>query len=460
MNTEQMNEQRVAEAVRRWMHEGPSRAPEYLLPSVSRALAPASGRGAGASARVGSRNLAVAVAGMAAAAVVVAGVGFLAQLLRPSGATPNPTHLDSPRPVASPEVVSAVVGGPTLTWTRIEDPPSLNGRTPVVIVHSGERFIAIADEALLTSIDGLEWTRESGGTVPLAFSTDEFAAWGDTLLHRGDGELTVMRGSGSPSVGTVDGRPVAAAIGPAGIVVGSNSQLDHLDILAEVLGPEWDRFEGSVAVEDGIMTATTEDGRSAQVVLSEHGYSEEDLRPRYSGWYSADGTSWQLIAGFPEGTIKSIVGTASGFYAVVGYEMWHSVDGREWSVIGRSVANALYRWRDGVLTDRMNYWTVEGHVQDISVAGIAELGESGSFANFPAVGTGPLGIAALTVDGRIMFSPDAVRWSVASLPDDLLQMNTGGDDHVIAMVAVSADKVVIDLLGVAESTYWVGVPAR
>lgn len=447
------SEQQLTAAVRRWVQDGPSRAPDHLLPAVTRELQPVTG---GARGRLPHRNLAVAFAGVAAAVVVVTGVTLLALQLRPSGSPTNPTHAGSARPSRSPMVVSAVLGGPTLTWTRIEDAPSLDGQAPAVIVHSGDRFILLGSE-LWTSMDGLEWTREPGGAPPLAFGTDEFAAWSDTLLHRGE-ELTVMRASGSPSVGSMSGVPVASAIGPAGIVVGSNSELDPLDIVAEVLGPEWERFDGTLAIEDGVVRVTTEDGRSAHVVLSEHGYSEEDLRPRYSGWYSADGSSWDLIAGFPEGTIRSIVGTASGFYAAVGYEMWHSVDGREWSLIGRSVANALYRWRDGVLTDRMDYWTVEGHVQDISVAGIAELGENGSLADFPAVGTGPLGIAALTRDGRILFSPDAERWSVAPLPDDLLGMNLG-DDLIMAMVAVSADKVVVDLLGVAESVYWVGVPA-
>lgn len=461
MNTEGQ----LSPAVRQWLEDGPSRAPDHLLPAVTRQISTAGRGGASAGLRFGGRNLSVALLGVAASVVLLAGITLLALQLGRVGAPTVPTASQSARPGATPTSVSATLGGPTLSWTRVQDAPSLNGEVPGIVVHSGDRFLlqtTSEDDAIWSSTDGLAWSRQSGVLEPRPFAWNDFAAWEDVIVHSSDDDLIAVTHAAGPAyVNGLGETVVTMGIGPAGIVVGTHgdedNNLDHIDVVRDVLGHEWEQF-ATTKVDHGVLTVTRHDGESVEIVLSEHGYSEQDFTSRYAAWYSVDGSSWDWIRGFPSGRIKSIVGTASGFYAAVGYEMWHSTDGRQWTSIGRSVAEALYRWRDGVITDGLDYWTVDGHAADISADAVPTLRDL-PLTEFrvASVGTGALGIVVITHDGQVLFSPDAELWSVAPLPDDLLEtIEPDLRDFIPSMVAVSEDVVIIDLLSVDASAYWVG----
>ena len=378
------------------------------------------------------------VATVAIVALAAGGLFLAAQ--RPPSPIPTPA---SPSPTAAP---SARLGqGPVLTWTKLVlDPRSLKlpdpahpadfvDRTTKRIAWVGDRFV-LADEdagAVSTSTDGTSWVvEEPDGQAQDYFEPlllHETATWQDRLVgwnipEAGPLGLRIARPPDEPIAKSFEGPVSAVGIGPAGLVVRTHSTLDFDVYLRSLLG---DGSAEDITFEDGILRITTDDGRVLEVDWAAQGFEPGDVADRGLGWYSPDGEEWTPIPDFPDNA-ESIVGVSDGFILRGGGAMRHSPDGLAWREIGDLVwdYDVVGPWAGGALTverygERLDLWDSAG-VRELPMS--AEI-PTRSSDDLSDVSVGPLGIVWFE-PGEVLFSPDGIVWSIAALPDELVQ---GGD---------------------------------
>jgi hypothetical protein len=152
-------------------------------------------------------------------------------------------------------------------------------------------------------------------------------------------------------------------------VVSAQSLLDHDALVTSIIGPDWVEHMTSYERRDGVIRVTTDDDRSADIVMAEHGMAEGDMSG--FGWFSPDGAEWTPIPGFPR-NVQEVVGVSDGFLArasvprcdgcpdgaggtvscdgCAGAAMWHSPDGLTWRLVGPTTWEAdVLPWAGGAL---------------------------------------------------------------------------------------------------------------
>jgi hypothetical protein len=392
---------------------------------------------------------AVAIVGLAAGGLFLAGG---------QGPSPVPTvGPASPSPTAAP---SARLGqGPVLTWTKLVlDPRSLKlpdpahpaaraDRSTKRIAWVDDRFV-LADRdagAVSTSTDGASWiVEEPDGPAQdhlEALLLQETATWHDRLVGWNSRGLRIVRPPDEPIAKSFEGPAGAVGIGPAGIVVRTHSTLDFDAVVRSLLGDDSLEHIVDITFEDGILRITTDDERELEVDWAARGFEPGDVADRGFGWYSPDGEEWTPIPGFPA-NVERIVGVSDGFILLgpsvqsdaFQAAMWHSPDGLAWREIGPTAwLWDILPWAGGalVLEQEAGLDLQEGGRLALwDSAGVRELPMT---AEIPArspdasdISVGPLGIVWFE-PGEVLFSPDGSAWSIAALPDDMAQGVVGAE---------------------------------
>ena len=340
--------------------------------------------------RLGGPALALAV--MAAVLVVVGG---LALLVSTSEETP-PADTVVPPTVVVPTTVPTTpstsiagetpIGTPGLAWERIaqrEMPDELGvGPLNSKLLDGGDRFILLQGAEALTagasSFDGVTWeTRRFEGAVG---DTVMGAAWEDMVLVASGGGgwsreedggpvfsipsvVSVIRPDGSVERRVFDGDVQSMAIGPVGMLVTLAPHASYGYVIDQILGSEFSGTLYQASLQGGVLVVERAlDGETAEIVLSEHGLTEDDLNSPVAGWYSESGSAWVPVPDMPPGL--SPVGTRDGFVGVSGSMVWHSEDGLEWNLLGDlpfapdpwRFSQTPTRWQEGVVaTDLSQY---------------------------------------------------------------------------------------------------------
>jgi hypothetical protein len=441
----------------------------------------------------------------AAAVLLVGLVVFLAQqqssdppvINQPD---PIPTTVPETSPTTVPETAQTTLPPPVvvpagaLSWQLANfgaDAEVFLDATSGALFDGGDRFVFVhgLGDAVSTSFDGVTWTTRSLPELAGNFN-GIVGVWEDTLLtvHSSgaiQGEefvedswtLSVLLSDGTVNQHVFDANVDAAAIGPAGIVVGTSSNIHDDDIVLNVLGADFADNLFQTDLRDGVLYAETNDGRTAEIVLADHGYDPNDLDSRVDGWYSADGQQWIPIPDFPgDGFPGYLVGTREGFVGIAGGVAWHSPDGQTWQNLGRLdffAGGTPLRWKDGalVIDGAANGQTGEQKSKKyryVSARGIEVLPVPSGGATlpdevpFPVTATGGLGIVTVELHaGEVLFSSDGANWSTTSLPPDMAKANswTGW----FSAGGAATDQAVLMLLwndetGEQTPSWWLGTP--
>ncbi len=486
MNASPDLERRVTE----WLRvEAPARAPERVLSATLDRVAVLGQE------RTLTRWRDIDRRGTSRAALIAATAALLATLIAGALFVGSQRRSDdAPLPVPPPAPVARIPGqGPALTWTRSDVIPAAGiGFDPTTtrVAWVADRFVMVDEDTqtVATSPDGSSWTtlaaddpdldylRVLAFPDPIAIWEDDVISW--TPFSPGSG-VRIRRPPDITSVAAFEGTVDAAAIGPAGIVVKTQTEFNQDAFFLEVLGPGWnmDTIE-SIGLQDGVVSLTTRDGQTASINLAEHGVDEWDFANRGEGWHSVDGKEWTQIPGFPA-NVFSIVGTPDGFLARgdpgTGLRMFHSPDGFAWrrmaiafdTTVNRTIDPILLPWGAGALqSDGKHYielWTAAGK-RVLPMA--AELpSERDPVVEEAGIGAGPLGIVFVDAEAdEILFSPDGVEWRIQAMSDDMAQDAGLGRSPHSTNVAVGTDAVAVLLWqgtsdDGARPSLWVGTPA-
>jgi len=401
------------------------------------------------------RGPALAVAVMAAVLVVIGGVALLVSTPAeaPPADTVTPTTLvvpttAPPSPSTTPTQDSSL-GTLDLVWERIEpdEVPGGLGAGPLngMILDGGDRFILLqGDEGLsgvATSFDGVSWLtqpfREAVGETGIG------VAWEDTVLVAGGGGgwsleedgpvfsspsvVSVIHPDGSVDRGVLDGDVLSAAVGPAGMFVTIQPHGSYGVVIDQILGSEFSGTLYEAEVRDGVLFVRSEpDNETFEIVLSEHGLTEEDLNSPVAGWYSEDGGEWIPAPDAPAGI--GVVATSDGFVGVTATTAWHSKDGLEWSPVGDlpftpdpwQFSQRPMRWQQGaVATDLSSYAHISANGIDLLPDPPLAL-SSIDQAPLPHYLSSELGIVIVNpVEKELLFTQDGETWSVGTLPDEM-----------------------------------------
>jgi hypothetical protein len=339
------------------------------------------------------------------------------------------------------------VASTKLTWTKL----ALGEGSPRV-AWLGDQFVIVDEDsgAVRTSTDGVSWHVLQPGDPDPGYAEllkGSFASWQDNVVGWWNPEegtvgiankppitardiLRIVRPPAAPTVTTPwKGRIESIGIGPKGIVAQVHSHLDWDAWVTSKLGPNWvSRYEG-VDFKDGILEITMKQGRGLKVVWADQGFEPGDYMDAGFGWYSPDGEQWTLmpaVAPSPDG--DGVRGFLTGFGDVVGVSggfiargidtacssedgcagMWYSSDGLTWRNVGNVVKGQeaqLLPWMGGaLLTDRLglfDFWTSEGHSELPMAAELpAAWKQQTPDYQDARIGTGPLGLVAVSMDGR------------------------------------------------------------
>ena len=380
-----------------------------------------------------------------------------------------------------------------LAWRRSDVLPvgevRLN-QTSARVVWVGDQFVLIDEQTqtVATSADGSAWTtlaaddptREYFLSIafgdPMATWQNDIVSWSPTIPGAG---VRIRMAPDPAFTAAFDGTVDAVGIGPAGIVVSAHTPFDQNAFIESVLGPTWGGDNlASWGLQDGVLSLGARDGRTATIVLADHGVTGHVFENRGEGRHSVDGHVWTPIPGFP-GKVSSVVGTAEGFFARgdpgTGLRMFHSSDGFAWQrmaiaydmSIDRVIDPIILPWGTSVLqTDGTNYfetWTAGGK-RDLPMA--AEVRASAtSLPDEGGIGAGPFGVVSVDADAdEVLYSPDGVEWRIQPMSQEMAQAGRFiGRPHT-TMTAVGSDAVVVLLwAGGTEEGYtpslWVGTGA-
>lgn len=454
----------------------------------------------GASTPIPRRNLrgpALAVAVMAAVLVVIGGLALLVSSGEetPPADSVTPTTLVVPTTASPTPSTTATAdlapGTADLTWQRIDMdqiPEPLNAPLGATIFDGGDKFVAfIAGDAsteVLISADGTNWrsvpTEEALGDAQTA------AAWEDEVLVATGGGgwsweedgpffsspsiVSVVHSDGSVDRRVFDGDVRSAALGPAGMFVTLAPHASYGYVIDQILGSEFSGAVYETEVRDGVLVVTrAPDGETAEIVLSEHGLTEDELNSPVAGWYSAAGSDWLPVPDLPSGL--RVVATRDGFVGVSESTAWHSVDGLEWNRLGDlpfapepwQFSQLPMRWRQGVVATDLSHYAY------ISSEGVELLPDppvalsSADGAPFPLFLAGDLGIVLVNpVERELLFTQDGENWKAGTLPDDM----TDSFGWYTSSGAVTGEAVLLLLWeeetpgGVQRPAWWLGTPSE
>lgn len=486
MNSQPTLDRRVSEWLRA---EAPERAPERILAATLDRVAVVGQERTLPQWHGGDRpgtNRALLIAAAAVLmAILASGALFVGSQLLPA---------EAPLPVPPAAPAARMPGqGPALVWTRSDVLPSQEARldqTMARVAWVGDRFVLVDEtrQTVATSPDGSTWTSVATDAPEsdylqlladpgsLAIWEDGVASW--TPFAPGAG-VRIRRPPEPTSLAEFEGTVDAVGIGPAGIIVKTQTEFDQDAFFLEVLGPGWnsDTIE-SIGLQDGIVSLTTRDGQTASIDLAEQGVDEWDFANRGEGWHSVDGKEWVPIPEFPA-NVFSMVGTQDGYLAVGdpggGLRMFHSPDGFTWrrmavaydTTMNRTFDPILLPWGDGALqSDGKHYfehWTAGGK-RVLPMA--AELpSERAPLVDAAGIGAGPLGIVFVDSQAdEVLFSPDGVEWRIQAMPAAMARDAGLDRGSPSSNVAVGTDAVVVLLWegdpeeGVRPSL-WVGTLA-
>jgi hypothetical protein len=398
---------------------------------------------------------ALAVAVMAAVLVLFGGVALVISTTRetPPADPVTPTTLVVPTTVPStpstnPEDDSNL-GDLDLVWQRVEmnQQFDLSEGSLATILDGGNKFILVRQASdnlarVLKSADGSNWLtisveEEVGGAHTAA-------AWEDTVLLAAGGGgwsreengpvfwspsmVSVIHPDGSVNRHVFDGDVQSAAVGPTGMFVTLLPHASYGVVLDEILGDGFSNTLYQAEVRDGVLFVTRDEPNreTFEIVLSEHGLTEDDLNSPVANWYSESGSDWIPVSDTPSGL--SVVGTSDGFVGLAGTTAWGSEDGREWKRLGDlpfapqawQFSQLPMRWRQGaVATDLYSY-------AYISADGIELLSDPpltpSSLDNspLPLYLSGDLGLVVVNpVEKELLWTPDGENWKVGNLPDEM-----------------------------------------
>jgi hypothetical protein len=311
--------------------------------------------------RTGTSRAALIAATVALIAILAAGAVLVGSRLNTRDAPPPPT---------APAIRTAGQG-PTLTWTQIEVIPwppvgftDTRPRAGTRVAWIDDRFVLIdeATQTVATSTNGSDWTQLTADDPDrewfraVAFK-DSLASWGELVAswrptEAGAG-VRFRHPPEAPFVADFEGTVDAVGIGPAGIVVSTHTPFDQLAFIESVLGPTWggDNLE-AYGLQDGVLSLSARDGRTASIDLADHGVTESEFQNRGEGWHSADGKDWTPIPEWPGG-VTLVVGTPDGFFARgdpgTGLRMFHSPDGFAWARMAEAYDTSIDRIIDPVV---------------------------------------------------------------------------------------------------------------
>ena len=359
-------------------------------------------------------------------------------------------------PLATGSPSPAVSGsGPTLAWARVD----LDGVSNVAWL--GDRFVASDDDGVSASTDGVTWesldaTDPDAGYGQVLRGSKTIATWGDGIVGWDAAAVRTVQAPGPPlTKSDFDGAVGAVGIGPAGIVAQVHSGIDVDAFVTTFLGSDWVGQIKEFEFADGVLHIATDDGRSADIVMADHGLGPGDVADRGYGWYSADGVDWSVIPDFPS-SVTDIVGVADGMIAR-GESMWHSPDGLTWNEIGPDTEGDMLGWHEGALladsSGRMNLWTAAG-ARPLPMTAVLR---SASGRSHAAVDTGSLGLVSIGTSD-VLYTPDGSDWRVEAMPEAMYASGGGGQAPVIA---VGDDSALALLWSGGESpvpSLWLGTP--
>jgi hypothetical protein len=443
------------------------------------------------------RGLALGVAVMVAVLLVFGGLALLVSTNQatPPADTVTPTTLVAPTtappsPTTTP-VQGSSLGAVDLAWERIEpgEIPSEIGFGPLnsTVLDGGDRFVLLrgaeALTGIATSFDGVSWV-----TQPFQETVGETVmgvAWEDTVLVAAGGGRWSREEDGGPafsipSVVSVvhpdgrvqrrvfDGDVQSLAIGPTGMFATLTPHASYGYVIDQILGSEFSGTLYEAEVRDGVLVVERAvDGQTAEIVLSEHGLTEEDLNSPVASWYSQSGSEWTPVPDTPPGL--SVIGTRDGFVGVTGTIAWHSEDGAEWNRLGDlpftpdpwQFSQIPMRWRQGAVATNGSIYAY------ISADGIELLPDppmvpASIDRSPPHYLSGDLGVVIVNpFASELLFTQDGENWEVGTLPDEM----TDSFGWYTSSGAVTNDAVLLLLWeeetpgGVQRPAWWVGTPS-